>query len=58
MLNKEDANVVKPPTVSTPRSFQGHLFLVEEENEKKWFLLLSLLNPPSYLRRPQRVMIE
>ena len=26
VLKKKDANIVKPPTVSTPHSFQGHFF--------------------------------
>jgi len=27
-LNKEDANAVRPPMVSTPRSLQGHSFFL------------------------------
>ena len=38
--------------------FQGHLFLMENRNDKNEFTLLSLLNPLSYIRRPQRVMTE
>ena len=58
MLNKEDMNNMKPLILSTPDSFQGHLVLIEKKNNKNGFLLLSLLNPPLYLKRPRRVMTE
>ena len=45
MINREDTNIVKPPMVSTPCNFQGHLFLMEKKNNKKWIPITKLTQP-------------